>query len=132
MSEVGWAYYLDKEADCSYNMNERFSQASDGYVTPSILSNPLDVLVAYKDALLRAFSDPLSASFPTISNDQSGARAFPKGGEVKSRTIKPKEKDFDPKKRITGIPGYNLFGAPGSKGIFGGDPEEEFGGIFSK
>jgi hypothetical protein len=50
------------------------------------------VLVAYKDALLRAFSDPLSASFPTISNDQSGARAFPKGGEVKSRTIKPKEK----------------------------------------
>jgi hypothetical protein len=40
--------------------------------------------------------------------------------------------DFDPKKRITGIPGYNLFGAPGSKGIFGGDPEEEFGGIFSK
>jgi hypothetical protein len=42
MSEVGWAYYLDKEADCSYNMNERFSQASDGYVTPSILSNPLD------------------------------------------------------------------------------------------
>ena len=23
--------------------------------------------------------------------------------------------DFDPKKRVTGIPGYNLFGAPGSK-----------------
>ena len=42
MSEVGWAYYLDKEAGSSYNMNERFSKAGDGYVTPSILSNPID------------------------------------------------------------------------------------------
>jgi len=132
LSEVGWAYYLDKEGQQSYNMNERFSLASDGYVTPSILSNPLDVLIAYKDAILKAASDPLQAAFPTISNDKSGARAWAPGGEVKARTIKPKAKDFDPKKRITGIPGYNMFGAPGSKGLFGGDPEEELGGIFSK
>jgi hypothetical protein len=34
---------------------------------------------------------------------------------VKSRTIAPKVKDFDPKLRITGIPGFNLFGSPSSK-----------------
>ena len=30
-------------------------------------------------------------------------------------TIKPKVKDFDPKKRIRGIPGFNFFGTPSSK-----------------
>ena len=39
--------------------------------------------------------------YSTISNDQSGNRAYPKGAtEVNARTIKPKVKDFDPKKRI--------------------------------
>jgi len=61
-------------------------------------------------------SDPLSAGFPTISNDQSGARSYPKGTtEINARTIKPKVKDFDPKMRITGIPGFNAFGTPSSK-----------------
>ena len=37
----------------------------------------------------------------TISNDPNGARSFPKGyDEVKSRTIAPKVKDFNPKLRI--------------------------------
>ena len=61
-------------------------------------------------------SDPLSVGFPTITNDQSGARSYPKGAtEVRARTIKPKVKDFDPKKRIVGIPGFNAFGTPSSK-----------------
>lgn len=115
MSEVGWADYLDKNAGSSYNMNERPSMASDGYYTSSILDNPLDILNDFKDGLFRVFEDPLSVGFLTISNDKSGARAYPAGGEVAARTIKPKDKDFDPKKRITGIPGYNLFGAPSSK-----------------
>ena len=43
-------------------------------------------------------SDPLSKAFPTISNDKSGARSYPKGAtEVNARTIKPKVKDFDKK-----------------------------------
>merc|ERR1712046_278852 len=89
--------------------------AEDGYFTADAFSNPLNVLSDFKDGILRAISSPLETGFPTISNDQSGNRAYPEGGEIKSRTIKPKEKDFDPKKRIVGIPGYNLFGAPSSK-----------------
>jgi len=115
MSEVGWATYLDQEAGSSYNMNQRPSLAEDGYFTSSILGNPLDILSDFKDGLVRAFSNPLETGFLTISNDQSGARAFPKGGEIMSRTIKPKTKDFAPNQRTTGIPGYNLFGAPSSK-----------------
>ena len=34
---------------------------------------------------------------------------------MNARTIKPKVKDFDPKKRIVGIPGFNAFGSPSSK-----------------
>jgi len=115
MSEVGWATYLDQNAKSSYNLNQRPSMAEDGYFTPSILSNPLDVAKSFATGLVRAFQNPLETAFPTISNDQSGNRAFPEGGEIKSRTIAPKVKDFDPSKRITGIPGYNLFGAPSSK-----------------
>jgi len=64
----------------------------------------------------RVASDPLAAGFMTISNDPNDARSYPKGAtEIDARTIKPKVKDFDKSKRITGIPGYNLFGAPGSK-----------------
>jgi len=59
---------------------------------------------------------PVATAFPTISNDPTGARAYPPGmDEVKARTIKPKKFDSDPKKRITGIPGFNLFGTPSSK-----------------
>lgn len=63
----------------------------------------------------RVVSDPLNASFPTISNDPNGLRSYGKGNEVMARTIKPKTKDFNPKLRITGIPGFNLFGSPSSK-----------------
>ena len=34
MSEAGWADYLDKNAQSSYNMNQRPSKADDGYWTP--------------------------------------------------------------------------------------------------
>ena len=40
LSEVGWAAYLDKNAQSSYNMNQRPSLASDGYYTASILDSP--------------------------------------------------------------------------------------------
>merc|ERR1719460_3332160 len=99
MSEVGWATYLDQNSQSSYNMNERPSMAADGYFTADIFSNPLDVFVDWKDSIVRAIGDPLSTSFMTISNDKGGARAWAKGGEVASRTIKPKTKDFDPEKR---------------------------------
>ena len=42
LSEVGWATYLDKNAKQSYNMNERVSQAYDGYFTADVFSNPAD------------------------------------------------------------------------------------------
>lgn len=116
LSEVGWATYLDKNAGSSYNMNERVSMAEDGYFTPDIFSNPVDVLSSWVQSLGRVASDPLSVGFPTITNDQSGARSYPKGAtEVSARTIKPKEKDFDKSKRIVGIPGFNAFGSPSSK-----------------
>ena len=79
------------------------------------------VLSSWVDSIKGVVADPLSVGFPTISNDQSGARSYPKGAnEVAARTIKPKEKDFDPKKRIVGIPGYNAFGSPSSKQVEGG------------
>ena len=77
---------------------------------------------AWVDSMKGVVADPLSAAFPTISNDQSSARSWPKGaGEGNARTIKPKVKDMDPNKRVRGIPGLNVFGAPSSKqggGIF--------------
>jgi hypothetical protein len=116
MSEVGWATYLDKECDSSYAMNERVSQASDGYFTPDVFSNPLDVAKSWVESMIGVAKDPLEAGFMTIGNDQSGARSYPKGlSEVEARTIKPKVKDWDKSKRITGIPGYNMFGTPGAK-----------------
>lgn len=116
MSEVGWASYLDENAGSSYNMNQRPSLADDGYFTPDVFSNPFDVLSSWLDSVKGAVSDPLSTAFPTISNDQSGARSYPGDAtEVDARTIKPKVKDFDPSKRITGIPGFNAFGSPSSK-----------------
>lgn len=74
------------------------------------------VLSSWVESLKGVASDPLSVAFPTIQNDQSGARSWGPGvTEVNARTIKPKEKDFDPKKRVVGIPGLNVFGAPSSK-----------------
>jgi hypothetical protein len=172
MTEVGWATYLDDAAGSSYNLNQRPSQADDGYFTPTIFSNPVDgerpprcqelsgaclsspcawlrssaalrgqiggatrqlvrlrslftpflapwhcaVFTAWLDSMKGVVDDPLSVSFPTISNDQSGARSYPKGAtEIDARTIKPKVKDFDPNLRVVGIPGLNLFGTPSSK-----------------
>jgi len=138
LTEVGWASYLDENAESSYAMNERPSLAEDGYFTPSVFDNPLEgkasdssqvaprshkhklkghaVLLSWKDSILSAAGNPLDKAFPTISNDATGARSWGKGAdEVKARTIKPKTKDFDPKKRIVGIPGFNAFGAPSSK-----------------
>ena len=79
----------------------------------------------------RVASDPLAASFMTISNDQNDARSFPKGlNEVDARTIKPKVKNMDKSMRVTGAPGVNVFGAPSSKqapglftDLFGGKDE---------
>ena len=42
LSEVGWADWQDKNGGASYNMNQRFSKADDGYVTPDVFSNPID------------------------------------------------------------------------------------------
>lgn len=79
----------------------------------------LAVISSWLESLKGVVDDPLSVGFPTISNDQSGARSYPKGAdEVSARTIKPKVKDFDPKLRITGIPGFNAFGTPSSKQEF--------------
>merc|ERR1719487_1853576 len=58
MSEVGWATYLDKEAGSSYNMNQRPSLADDGYFTPSIVDNPIDVVTSWIDNLKDWVSDP--------------------------------------------------------------------------
>merc|ERR1719171_909508 len=72
MSELGWASYLDKEAGSSYNLNQRPSMAEDGYFTPDLFSNPIDVLTSWVDSMKGVVADPLSVSFPTISNDKSG------------------------------------------------------------
>ncbi len=127
LSEVGWAEYLDKSAGGSYNMNQRVSQSDDGYYTADVFSNPADVIGDWLYSLQLFASDPLDKLFPTISNDASGNRNYPKGtNEVKARTIKPKEKNFDKSFRVVGIPGFNAFGSPSSKqdegddnGIFG-------------
>merc|ERR1719261_2008230 len=79
MSELGWATYLDQNAGGSYNMNQRPSMAEDGYFTADIFSN----------GLKRVASKPLAVAFPSISNDESGARSYPKGyDEIKARTIR--------------------------------------------
>merc|ERR1719502_2417824 len=116
MTEVGWATYLDQEAGSSYAMNQRPSVAEDGYFTPDVFSNPLDVVSGWVDSMKGVVSNPLDVAFPTITNDPSGARSYPKGAtEINARTIKPKEKNFDKNMRIVGIPGYNIFGTPSSK-----------------
>ena len=198
LSEVGWADWQDKNGGASYNMNQRFSKADDGYVTPDVFSNPIDgaplgplllllrcgrgaaprrgavdgrrppgtaagsarrgaapdrrrrvarahvaapprrplpltfpsrsppaVVLSWKDSMLGVLSNPLEKAFPTITNDSTGARAYPKGlNEAKARTLPPKNKDWqlfknpdevNKDKRTSGLPGINIFGAPSSK-----------------
>jgi hypothetical protein len=131
MSEVGWASYLDKEAGSSYAMNQRVSKADDGYFTPDVFSNPVDVAKSWFESMKGVVNDPLEAGFMTISNDESGARSWGKGAtEVDARTIKPKVKNFDKSMRVTGIEGVNVFGAPGAKaklpGGFGKETPKPF------
>ena len=74
------------------------------------------VVTKWLASLKGVVEDPLAVGFPTITNDPTGARSYPTGAtEVSARTIKPKVKDFDPKLRVSGIPGLNLFGTPSSK-----------------
>lgn len=122
MSEAGWAEWLDKNAESSYNMNERPSKiGNDKYFTPDVFSNPIDVATAYFSRIKEAFGRPLDVAFPTISNDVTGTRSYPKGStEIDARTIKPKVKNFDKGMRITGIPGTNVFGAPSYKSDYPG------------
>ena len=63
MSEVGWATYLDKNAGSSYNMNQRVSQADDGYFTPDVFSSPVDGALPHHPARRRRrlSAQPLSA-----------------------------------------------------------------------
>lgn len=95
-------------------LEERGSRCcSERSLTPPLY---LTVVSDWFGTVKRAVGAPLATSFLSISNDPTGNRAWPKGyDEVKSRTIAPKVKDFDPKLRITGIPGFNLFGSPSSK-----------------
>ena len=82
----------------------------------SPLPRALAVIGDWLACLGRYASEPLATAFPTITNDPNDLRSYPKGAnEVNARTIKPKVKDFDPNKRITGIPGFNFFGSPSSK-----------------
>lgn len=66
MSEVGWASYLDKEGEQSYNMNERVSKAKDGYFTPDLFSNPIDVATSWFQSMVRVAEDPLAGVPPSI------------------------------------------------------------------
>merc|ERR1711865_765273 len=59
MSEVGWATYLDQNAESSYNMNQRPSLAEDGYFTADIFSNPLDIVSDWFGTVKRAVGAPL-------------------------------------------------------------------------
>merc|ERR1719324_2379239 len=94
-------------------MNPRPSQIDD-YFTPSILSNPLDVAKSGLDGIKKAVSAPLDTAFPTISNDPTGTRSYPKGmSEVNARTIKPPKGGKEP---TSGQYLFNLFGNPWSSG----------------
>ena len=139
MSELGWATYLDKKGKQSYAMNQRVSEAEDGYFTPDIFSNPKDVVGSWAESIKRVVGDPLSSAFPTISNDVDGKRTYGKGSEYKSRTIQTNKvyppsgdnlfnlfgmpppdsqkgnKKVNTKLRTKNLPGINTFGAPSSK-----------------
>lgn len=62
--------------------------AQDGYFTPDVFSNPLDVLTSWTESMKRVASDPLAVAFPTISNDPEGLRTYGKGkNEFNARTL---------------------------------------------
>lgn len=73
LSELGWATYLDKQGQ-SYAMNQRASDAEDGYYTPDAFSGPGAVLGSWVESMKRVLRDPASAAFPTITNDVDGTR----------------------------------------------------------
>ena len=104
MSELGWATYLDKEG-YSYAMNQKVSEADDGYFTPDAFSNPLKVIGSWMESMNRVKNDPLAAAFPTITNDPDGKRSWGEGSEFKSRTHQL-DKSYPP----SGDKLFNLFG----------------------
>jgi len=66
MSELGWATYLDKKAGQSYAMNQRVSVADDGYFTPTVFDNPLEVGGSLIELWKRVAAAPLSSSFMSM------------------------------------------------------------------
>ena len=62
-------------------MNQRASVAVDGYYTPDAFTSPVEVLGSWVESLKRYASDPLSAAFPTITNDPDGKRTYGKANE---------------------------------------------------
>ena len=72
-------------------------------------STPSTVWQGIKEAL----AAPLETGFPTIDNDQTGGRSWPKGThEQTSRIIKPTKRDLHKKQlRVVGV-GINNWGAP--------------------
>lgn len=106
MSEVGWATYLDEQGQ-SYAMNQKVSEADDGYFTPDAFSNPLKVIGSWAQSMKRVASDPLNAAFPSVTNDPDGKRTYGEGSEYKSRTHQL-GKVYPP----SGDGLFNLFGMP--------------------
>jgi len=74
----------------SYAVIGRESKAKVNNFTPDVSSKPIDNVQARLSPPERNAEDPLETAFSTISNDQSGARSWSKGKEVKSRTLEPK------------------------------------------
>lgn len=106
MSELGWATYLDKEGQ-SYAMNQKVSEADDGYFTPDAFSNPLKVIGSWAQSMKRVSKDPLNASFPSITNDPDGKRTYGAQSEYESRTHQ-----LGKKYPTSGDGLFNLFGMP--------------------
>ena len=86
-------------------MNQRASDAVDGYYTPDVFSGPGAVLESWVSSMQRVVSDPLNVAFPTITNDPDGRRSWGKASEYKSRTIQT-DKEYPP----SGDKLFNLFG----------------------
>ena len=109
LSEVGWASYLDEQGQ-SYAMNEQVSKAQDGYFTPDAFSNPLKVVGSWAESMKRVAKDPLSAAFPTITNDKEGNRTYGEGKEeYNARTLQYDKYYNEP--QPAGELLFNLFGS---------------------
>lgn len=113
LSEIGLAETMDKKYKSSYNMNERPSLSHDGFYTPDVFSSPTDIIASFLSGIKEALAAPLETGFPTIDNDQTGGRSWPKGThEQTSRIIKPTKRDLHKKQlRVVGV-GINNWGAP--------------------